>query len=231
VGVGDGSAGAAASPVAVDSLAAYTTACAFFGEQLSLVGDDDWDAATRCDGWDVRSLVAHVVLGEAMVVDLFNGGEVARAPEVDTSVLGPNPMATWRGTAVAALEAASVGDVLDRSHSHPSGDFIGTVILGFRATDNLIHGWDLATACGRQVELPVSIVERCLDFWRPVAGTGAMSGHFFEPVMPPEDAPAGVPACWRCWAVQAEASRVGQTPVRASTTGPNSTMESSFIPM
>jgi len=192
VGVGDGPAGAAASPVAVDSLAAYTTACAFFGEQLSLVGDDDWDAATRCDGWDVRSLVAHVVLGEAMVVDLFNGGEVATAPEVDTSVLGPNPMATWRGTAVAALEAASVGDVLDRSHSHPSGDFTGTVILGFRATDNLIHGWDLATACGRQVELPVSLAERCLDFWRPVAGTGAMSGHFAEPVMPPEDAPAGV---------------------------------------
>ncbi|MDP6215242.1 MAG: maleylpyruvate isomerase N-terminal domain-containing protein, partial [Acidimicrobiales bacterium] len=80
----------------MDTLAAYTTACAFFGEQLLLVDDDCWDAATPCDGWDVRSLVAHVVLGEAMVVELFNGGQVATAPEVDTSVLGPNPMATWR---------------------------------------------------------------------------------------------------------------------------------------
>lgn len=189
MGVGADTGGA--SPVALDTLAAYTTACAFFGEQLSAVGEEDWGATTPCDGWDVRSLVAHVVLGEAMVVELFSGGAVAEAPEVDTSVLGPNPMATWRGTAVAALEAASVGSVLDSVHAHPSGDFPGTVILGFRVTENLVHGWDIATACGRQIDLPDSLAERCLDFWRPVAGTGAMAGHFADPVMPPEGASAG----------------------------------------
>ena len=192
MGVGGDSAGGASSAAALDTLAAYTTACAFFGEQLSAVGDADWGTATPCDGWDVRSLVTHVVLGEAMIVELFGGGDVATAPEVDTAVLGPNPMATWRGTAVAALDAVSAGNALDRIYPHPSGNFPGTVILGFRATENLIHGWDLAAACGRQVRLPDSLAERCLDFWRPVAGSGSVSAHFDEPLMPPTNAPAGL---------------------------------------
>jgi hypothetical protein len=33
------------------------------------------------------------------------------------------------------------------------------VIVGFRVTDNLVHGWDLATACGTDVELPDGLAD------------------------------------------------------------------------
>ena len=45
-----------------DTQAAYTAACAFFGEQVLGIGDEDWPLPTACADWDVRSVVAHVVL-------------------------------------------------------------------------------------------------------------------------------------------------------------------------
>ncbi len=89
-----------------DTIAAYTSACAFFGERLATVTDLDWERPTPCEGWDVRTLVAHVVTGEALVAQVLTGGGSWDAT-VDPSVLGLNPMAAWRGTALAALDAAS----------------------------------------------------------------------------------------------------------------------------
>ncbi len=157
-----------------------------------MVGADDWQLPTPCPGWDVRTLVAHVVLGEAMAAGLFSGAEAEPPAEVDTSVLGPHPVATWRGTAVAALEAASGEGAMEATYHHPAGVFPGAVIVGLRVTDNLVHAWDLARACGRGLELPEGLAERCLDFWEPVAGSGGTGEHFGAPLMPPEGAPAGV---------------------------------------
>jgi uncharacterized protein (TIGR03086 family) len=101
-------------------------------------------------------------------------------------------MAAWRGTALAALNAASADGVLDALHPHSVGDLPGGVVVGFRVTENLAHGWDLARACGCDAELPESLAERCLDFWLPLAGSDAMADLFGSPVLPPEGALAGV---------------------------------------
>ena len=174
-----------------DTLAAYSSACAFFGERLSAVTGSDWDRPTPCEDWDVQMLVAHVVTGEALVARVLQEGGLWDT-EVDPSILGLDPMAAWRGTALAALNAASADGVLDALHPHPVGDLPGGVLVGFRATENLAHGWDLARACGRDAELPESLAERCLDFWLPLAGSDAMADSFGPPVLPPEGASAGV---------------------------------------
>jgi len=174
-----------------DTLAAYSSACAFFGERLSAVTGSDWDRPTPCDDWDVQTLVAHVVTGEALVARLLREGG-SWDTEVDPSILGLDPMAAWRGTALAALNAASADGVLDALHPHSLGDLPGGVVVGFRVTENLAHGWDLARACGCDAELPESLAERCLDFWLPLAGSDAMADLFGSPVLPPEGALAGV---------------------------------------
>ena len=174
-----------------DTVAAYTSACAFFGERLARVNELDWTADTGCDGWDVRTLVAHVVTGEALVTRVLRDGGAWEA-DADPSILGLNPMATWRGTVLAAIESASAAGVLDALHPHAVGELPGGVIIGFRVTENLVHGWDLARACGTDVDLPEALAERCLDFWLPLAGSDALAGHFGPPVMPPDGAPAGV---------------------------------------
>ena len=128
-----------------DTLAAYSSACAFFGERLSAVTGSDWDRPTPCDDWDVQTLVAHVVTGEALVARLLREGG-SWDTEVDPSILGLDPMAAWRGTALAALNAASADGVLDALHPHSLGDLPGGVVVGFRVTENLEHGWHRARA-------------------------------------------------------------------------------------
>lgn len=178
-----------------DTVAAYASACAFFGEQLATVVEEDWDRTTPCEEWDVISLVTHVVAGEALVTRVLRDGG-SWDLVADPSILGGDPLAAWRGTALAALEAASNGSVLDMLHSHSAGVLSGGVIVGFRVTENLVHGWDLARACGTSVELPEVLAESCLDFWLPVAenngAVGGLSSAFGAPVMPPDEASASV---------------------------------------
>ena len=174
-----------------DTVAAYTSACAFFGQQLAEVTELNWTAETGCPDWDVRTLVAHVVTGEALVtLVLRDGGEWES--QADPSILGLNPMAVWRGTVLSAIESVSVDGVLDSMHPHAVGELPGGVIIGFRVTENLVHGWDLARACGTDVDLPETLAKRCLDFWMPLAGSDALSGYFGPTVMPPDEASAGV---------------------------------------
>jgi len=97
---------------------------------------------------------------------------------------------------MAALESASADGVLGAMHRHAVGDLPGAVIVGFRVTENLVHGWDLATACDQTVELPEALAARCLDFWLPLVGAdgtiAAAASSFGPPVLPPEGASAGV---------------------------------------
>ncbi|MBT6372013.1 MAG: hypothetical protein HOJ86_05000, partial [Acidimicrobiaceae bacterium] len=131
------------------------------------------------------------VTGEALVTRVLRDGG-AWESQADPSILGLNPMAAWRGTVLAAIDSASVDGVLDAMHPHAVGELPGGVIIGFRVTENLVHGWDLARACGTDIALPETLAERCLDFWMPLAGSDALSGHFGPTVMPPDGASAGV---------------------------------------
>ena len=170
----------------------YVTASTLFGRQLMELTDEQWYAATPCDEWDVQALVAHLVLGEAMMLDLLSGNRIDPVPEMDVSILGPNPLATWRGTAIAAMEAASAQEVEEKIYTHPMGEVPGSIVLGFRITENLIHAWDLAQARNQSLELPDDLAERCLEFWLPLADSLVASGMVGAPVHPPEDAAAGV---------------------------------------
>jgi uncharacterized protein (TIGR03086 family) len=170
----------------------FVRASAFFGEQVRAVGEDDWTRATPCEGWDIRTVVAHVVVGDAQVPVVLSGGAVEQVETFDASILGPNPLATWRGTALAAIRAFAAPDALEKRYSHPVGNVRGRTVIGFRISDSLVHGWDLATALGHEVILDPDIAEYCLDFWFPMASTLPSSGFFAPALMPPEGAPAGV---------------------------------------
>jgi uncharacterized protein (TIGR03086 family) len=168
----------------------FVRASAFFGEQVRAVGDEEWDLPTTCEGWDVRTVVAHVVVGDAQIPTLFEGGAVERVEEFNPSVLGPNPLATWRGTALAAIRAFSAPGALERRYAHPMGNIRGRNIIGFRISDSLVHGWDVAKALGEDVILDPELCEYCLDFWFPMASTLPGSGFFAPAIMPPADADA-----------------------------------------
>lgn len=170
----------------------YSRAVADFGRRVQAVRDDQWELPTPSGDWDVLSVVAHVVLGESQVPPLLAGDGVSAVATTDPGVLGPNPMAAWRGTALAALEAVrAVGDMSMVVH-HPLGDLTVETVVAVRVSENLVHGWDVATALGADVTIDEEAAEWCLDLWRPVALDLAGTPHYGEPVEPPPDASAGV---------------------------------------
>jgi uncharacterized protein (TIGR03086 family) len=170
----------------------YTRAVAGFGRQVQSVRDDQWDLPTSSGDWDVLSVVAHVVLGESQVPPLLAGDGVSAVATTDPGVLGPNPMATWRGTALAALEAVrAVGDMSAVVH-HPFGDLTVETVVAVRVSENLVHGWDVATALEADATIDEETAEWCLELWRPVELDLAETPHYGEPVEPSPDASAGV---------------------------------------
>lgn len=168
----------------------FVRASAFFGERVREVGDEEWTLPTPCEGWDVRTVVAHVVVGDAQVPVLLSGGTVERVEEFSPSVLGPNPLSTWRGTALAAIRAFAAPGALEKHYRHPVGEVLGRAIIGFRTTDSLVHGWDIARALGTEVLLDLEICDYLLDFWFPLAKSLPDSGYYGPAVMPPEGADA-----------------------------------------
>lgn len=164
----------------------YTRAAAFFGEQVIAVGDEEWDLPAT-DEWIVKAVVAHVVVSESQMPDVASGRPFV-APDVDVSILGHDPVSVWRGTAVNALQSIAGAD-LDMVVDHPVGQIPLRILVGFRVTDNLLHGWDIAAARGIDIELDPEIAGWALTFWLPFVDALEGSDAFGPMVEPADDEP------------------------------------------
>ncbi len=163
---------------------AYVGALAGLGAVLQAVGDDEWDLPTPCPEWDVRALVAHVVLGELQLAEV-GSGVGAGSVEADASILGRYPLGVWRGTALAAISTASEPGFVERSFDGPTGMVSASALLTVRSSENLIHGWDLARAIGQPYSPSPGLVALVEELWSDpdtyrVAPTG------FGPPLVPE---------------------------------------------
>lgn len=174
-----------------DLAESYVGALAIFGEQVRDIAEHEWDLPTPCTDWDVRQVVAHVILGDAQFTGMVRG-EDHFENEVDASIVGVAPMSVWRGTALAAIEAARTPEVIDRRFEHPSGAIDGAALLGWRISENLVHAWDLSVAVGRPRPVDDDLAEACLAFWWPVAMELGTSGEYAPAGEPPAGASAGV---------------------------------------
>ncbi len=164
-------------------------AMALFGEVLTKVDDEQLELATPCTDWDVQALISHVVLGDASVPLLFAGEPLDDKVAVDVSILGPNPVATWRGTALAAIEALRAPGAMEATVQHPTGPQTGAAVARFRLVDVLTHTWDLAEATGIEVEIPEELADAVLDFLLPMFDGLRDSQQFGDSIAPPEGAP------------------------------------------
>lgn len=165
---------------------------AIFGRVLTQVDDEHLELETPCAGWNVQALISHIVLGDAAVPLLFTGQPLPGTMTIDTSILGPNPVATWRGTALAAIEALRADGAMDALVDHPIGELPGSVVARFRMVDQLAHAWDMATTIGVDPEIPEVLAEVALDFLYPLLDQMKESQVFGDPVAPPEGSSAVV---------------------------------------
>ena len=174
---------------------------------VAAVGSDQWDAATPCPGWDVRTLLGHLVAGNHLYAAALAGqagpdratGSSGAAPAGSSGAasagssgaasagssgvapadsLGADPAGAYQASAVAVVEAFRAPGALDRPVTVPFGTVPGETALHLRIVEVLTHGWDLARATGRTVSFPDDVVEQEIAFSRRAL-----------PMIPPERAP------------------------------------------
>jgi uncharacterized protein (TIGR03086 family) len=85
-------------------------------------------------------------------------------------------------TRVEAMnEASARPGALDREVHHPIGTLSGRGLLALRVTENVVHGWDLATAIGVEVPISGEAVEMAYHLLAPVAASLSGNGFFAAP--------------------------------------------------
>jgi len=174
---------------AVDVIELYVAALADFGNAVRDLADHEWDLPTPSTDWNVKDVVAHVVLGEAQLPAVLSGSTTTTQSSFSVDLLGQSPLAAWRGTALKAIEAARADGVAEQTFELDMGTVPGRQLLGYRITDNVVHAWDLRVAAGRPEPIGDEFANWLLDFWQPMATQIADSGFFGSPKQPASDAP------------------------------------------
>jgi uncharacterized protein (TIGR03083 family) len=132
-----------------------------FAQLIGTLGDSDWTRETRCAGWQVRDVAAHVA---AQAIDTVGGTIGSRTPDQQAAALrgeAPATLAAQLHTASAAV--IQLATVIDDAWSAPSPVAGLTVGQGVHALlqDAYVHGDDVRAALGMPFDagpgLPASI--------------------------------------------------------------------------
>lgn len=133
-----------------------------------------WGAPTPLPGWDVRSLVGHVVAEERWAPPLLAGATLEEIGDrFDGDLLGDDPAAAYSDAAAAALAAVVADGAMGRIVHLSFGDVPAAEYAMQLAADHLVHAWDLARALGADPTLDPAAVRPVLAWF----GCGAEDAY------------------------------------------------------
>ena len=169
----------------------FRRAVAEFDARVHQIGDQDWQAATPDEEWNVRELVNHVVGEDLWAPPLLAGSTIAEVGDrFDGDVLGADPKAAWTAASAGAVRAVGEPGVMERIVHLSFGDFPGRDYTLQLFADHLIHAWDLARAIGADERLDSALISSCAT-WFDSAEDAYRSAGVIAPRPPlPGDADA-----------------------------------------
>lgn len=137
-----------------DPRPAYLAALDWVADLAAAVPADRMADPTPCDGFDVRTLLAHLVTTLRRPASIAAGTDPLAHPVVSEDVL--DDPATAYVAEAAALKSAWSGPegeaLLDRVARLPFGEVAARTALTVFLNETLVHGWDLAVATGQAPE-------------------------------------------------------------------------------
>jgi uncharacterized protein (TIGR03086 family) len=163
-------------------------------ELVAQVKPEQWDDPTPCADWDVRTLVAHLIVGRYVYRGLLEGvpaAELGPIRERQSKAIGNAPVTACESAVRSIREAFTEPGALERTVHHRIGYMPGSELLVQLVADCVVHSWDLATAIGVNPELDGQLVELAYEFYAPRMQKEVMYayGWFKPPARPlPEGA-------------------------------------------
>ena len=153
----------------MEPLDAIAVASSTFVDVLDQVEPGQLGAATPCEDWDVRELVAHVIVGSQMGVALLDGATLDEAKGFWGQTFGDDVIDVCREAISLQLDRIHAVSDWDAVVHHPMGDIPASQLLGFRIGDLTLHAWDLATALGVDDGIPDDLATVVLESMLPMA--------------------------------------------------------------
>jgi uncharacterized protein (TIGR03086 family) len=114
---------------------------------------DQLDAPTLNEGWDVRTLLNHMLQTQQYFVHSARGEDASPPMGAPPDALGDDPVATFRDARDETIATFSEEGVIEKTG--PS--------LGIAFSDTLLHGWDLARATGQDTAMPDGLAQEAYD--------------------------------------------------------------------
>ena len=111
------------------------------------------DAETPCDGWDVRTLLNHMLETQRYFISAGRGEDASPPSPTPPTIISKDPAADFDAARAEMLETYGDPAVIEKTGSS----------LGIAASDLLLHGWDLARATGQDDTMPSGMAEVAYD--------------------------------------------------------------------
>lgn len=143
-------------------------------------------SSTVCPGWDVQTLIGHLIgmADQARVV--AEGASPFSVPLVASTLPGIDLSVQFDRAKHAASSAWSDDTLLEQPVKVPWGEFPGAIALLGYVQEAVVHGWDLAVATGQHCEGPVDTAYMLLEGAKTNFPADQRGGQvpFGEPVQP-----------------------------------------------
>lgn len=148
----------------------------------------DLERATPCAGFDVRTLLHHLVAVLRKLVTVRSGGDMTLVPDPAVDVAVGQEADTF-GRARSELDQAWGDDAgLDDTYTLAWGTMTGRELLEAYAHEFTVHAWDLSQTVGRSEALDPDLAVAALAwFTSNVPAEGREAGGPFAPVVPVAD--------------------------------------------
>jgi uncharacterized protein (TIGR03086 family) len=114
------------------------------------------DGPTNCDGWDVRTLLNHMLQTQRYFVGAARGEDVAPPGGTPPDVLSDEPPADFARARAETLDTFGRPGVIE--NTGPG--------LAIAFSDQLLHGWDLARSTGQEATMPEGLPDMAYSLIR-----------------------------------------------------------------
>jgi uncharacterized protein (TIGR03086 family) len=103
----------------------------------------DLEAPTNCDGWDVRTLMNHILQTQRYFAGSARGEDVQLTPQ-PPDLLSDDPSSDFEQARADTLRTYGEPGVIEKTGP----------ALGIAFSDALLHGWDMAVSTGQDTTMP-----------------------------------------------------------------------------
>jgi uncharacterized protein (TIGR03086 family) len=138
------------------------------------------DEPSSCDGWDVRTLMNHMLYTQQYFVGAARGEDVAPPGGTPPDLLSDEPSADFARARAETLMTFGEPGVIEKTGP----------ALGIAFSDQLLHGWDLATCTGQDTTMPDGLPEAAYAMIHGRFTDEQRKGVFKPEIAVASDAPA-----------------------------------------